>query len=241
MSRRRRNVERHAGDFVYENLSSTVHSMMENRHRLLAPFPLDPMAIYPFFWTAEERKALDTLKGHPELIRNWKSVILHQHFDGKKSDKIVLAKIGISLPEEMPKVRGALDARELPEEMQEKLREWVPYWMSLRNDTKKLVAKIKDTACVCKTYGQVARLWPDLEGFFPQWGRSKVANAKVRSAYPERALEWSRNPETGEHECELQDKFKPESFVPFAEMIAECLMLPNTPGGHTATVELMYV
>jgi hypothetical protein len=240
MSRRRRNVERHAGDFVYENLAGAVERMMDNRHRLLAPFPLEPNDLYQYYWTTREWEALQVLQDVPELVRTDRTLVLTAVIEGKASGKNILATINTSMDEHRARVKGPLDINELPVEWQEKLREWMPLWTKLDADTKKLVRKIKDTATVCKTYGQVARLWPDLEGFFPAWGRQKLNNAKVRSAIPERALEWSRN-EDGSQYAELQEKFRPEAFVPYAEMIAECIMLPNTPCTHVARVSMRYV
>lgn len=238
MGRRgRKDINKHARDFVSENLVHTVEQMMENRHRLLLPFPIGTDELFVHFWTPEEFKALGVLALRQKLF--WKSGVVEMsaviHYMGKPR----AVKIEINLPEAQPCAEHPLPVDQLPPEDAEKVREWALAWIEMRVDKTRLSSRIKQVARACKTYGQVVRLWPDLEGFFPAFGREKVANAKVQSKLPDDCYEWH---ETAADEFEATDlipDFRPENLAPFAEMIAECLLLPNVPGEHQASVTLV--
>lgn len=228
MGRRKRLNDKRASDFLVGTFTEKVGRMMENRHRLLAPFPIDATLLYQHYWTPQEWQAVQVLRGREDLFESTWRVMLTSEIMWEDKKKRITIEVKLGAP--APAVGAAIPVDALPEAMAKQIHEWVPLWMGLAKDKARLLEKVNAVADVCNTYGQLARLWPELEGFFGSAGKAQMAGKAVRSPLPQKALEWTNG------EPELMERFRPEAFVPFAEMIAECLMLPEVPGDHVGKV-----
>jgi hypothetical protein len=232
--RRRRGQSAQA--FISEDLVKQVNALMDNRRRLLAPFPVEARAIYNAGWTAEEHEAIKLLQARREgLLRMGRAIKLRFHSKEKQKDYSITIQCGEDLP--MAQFAFELFLKDLPSELKVPIAHWIPEWWKLHVDQAKLVAKVKSCASVCKTYGQLHRMWPDVLSLMNDKGKEKIGAARVRSAYPEAAFKW-HDTETGERVGELREDFTPEAFAPFTGMIAECLMLPEKEIVEVAKIEL---
>lgn len=235
MRRRKKSV----ADFVTETLTTKVGKMMDSRRRLLAPFPLEPEKIYRAAWTPEERAALRLISRHKDLFRTGASLLvtLPVYMSERERAAVVTINLPYNLP--MANYKLAVPCDNLSFEQVQAIQEWVPRWWELHNQQLALIAKAREAGKLCKTYGQLYRMWPDILSFFNDTGSHAVMNAKVRSPYPEGAMRWR-----DEHGlafpdgARLRPEFAPEAFAPFTSMIAECLMLPEHEGKEVATVSM---
>lgn len=232
--RRRRGQSAQA--FISEEMVKQVNGLMDNRRRLLAPFPVEPRAIYNACWTAEEHEAIAVLERREGLLRRGRTLKLRFHVKEKRTDYTITIQCG----EDLPMVQFAMESllTGLPMELKVPIAHWIPEWWKLHVDQVKLVAKIKACAHVCKTYGQLHRMWPDVLSLLNDKGKEKIGSARVRSAYPEGAYKWSDDG-NGNRVGKLRDDFTPEAFAPFTGMIAECLMLPEKEIVEVAKIELI--
>lgn len=207
-----------------------VHALMNSRHVLLAPFPVDPERVYQCLWTPDESRALQLLSGRHNdvLTKDDKfSITGVLHGDQKYAVKV-------TMPRPLPlKAWGAqtIPFGDLPLEVAMPIAEWLPTWLEYGADCARMGAAIVALANNCRTWGQVVRLWPDLLNLLESKGRMKVERAAKQSAYPESVVTYD---DAGKRV--FIDGFRPENFAPLTAMLAECLMLPTTNGEHVATV-----
>lgn len=232
MSRRRKKDS--VRDFMVETLAAKVGKMMDSRRRLLAPFPLTPEKIYRAAWTPEERTALRVCARHKELLRTGQTmqIILPTMIKEDHAKATVTVKLAQALP--MPGYVLSVPYDNLSFEQVHAIHEWIPKWVELNVQQSQLVSKVKDVGKICKTYGQLYRLWPDILSFFNDTGSRVVMNARVKSPYPEQAMYYG-----GESAKQLRPEFSPDAFAPFTSMIAECLMLPENEDKEVATVSVV--
>lgn len=222
--------------FISEELLGRVNKLMDNRRRLLAPFPVDARAVYNAGWTAEEHAAIKVLETTREgLLRKGRTLHLRFHSKEKGKDYTIAIQAGEDLP--MAQFAFQMLLKDLPVDLKEPIARWIPEWWKLHVEQVRLGAKVKACAHVCRTYGQLHRMWPDVLSLLNDRGKEKIGNARVRSAYPESAFKWSDD-EEGNRVGELREDFKPEAFAPFTGMIAECLMLPEREIVEVAKIEL---
>lgn len=223
MSRRRKKT---VSDFASNELAAKIGKLMDNRRRVLAPFPVNPNMLYRRVWSDEERAAI-------RLLASQRKGMLTQ---GSKL-RVKLTEppclITITLPQELPTVDryAALDVPydKLTFDQAEALGRWAPQWLELTTQQAELINKVKEVGAICKTYGQLHRLWPDMESFYNDAAKAALRHRVVRSPYPDKALlfEGGRS---------LKPQYQPEVFAQFTGMIAECLMLPENDDKEVATV-----
>lgn len=212
--------------FITEDLKKQVDALMDNRRRLLAPFPIAAEQIYRWAWSPEERTAIRVLAKRARMLREGKKIYINGWgSDGRERT------IHVNLKRELPMPGYTLDVQiaSLPIEIAEPIREWAPRWHELKVEQNQLVNKVGTVAHVCKTYGQLYRLWPDILSLFNQEGREKVDYARVKSPYPPGVMGYKVDDETMPASAQrvLLPEYQPEAFAPFTDMIAECLMLPH--------------
>lgn len=231
----RRRKKQTVKDFVNKNLKSEISKLMDNRRKLLAPFPIDPMELYHLVWTAQEWDALNVLDHHADLFR--RSSILD--LIGFPINKRTM-KVHINLPQAMPaknRFYGTeMKWEDVPLNLANPIVEWAALWQELNLPQQCLLTKLEEVAGVCTTFGQVYRLWPDLLGFFDKKGRTKIDTARAQSKYPDEVTTWQWDEARQRNFLVLRDEFKPEAFAPFTDVIAECLMLPLTEDKEVATL-----
>lgn len=223
-----------AQEFVKEDLVRKIAQMMDNRRRILAPFPVAAEDLYWLAWTKQERAAIELLLPHGENLFEMGAVMLltNYEFNSKKY------RITMRLPQVMPakhRYNTIMEWGDVPIEFAKPIVDWFPLWKQHWDERNELLTKLEDVADYCRTYGQVYRVWPDLLGFFDEEGREKINSAKAKSKLPDDLLVWDR--ELGE--MTLTEEFRPAAFERFTTMIAECLMLPEIDAKELATIELM--
>lgn len=241
MRRRRRETVQ---SFATETLTAKVGKLMDSRRRLLAPFPLVPEKIYRAAWTPEERTALKVCAKHKDLLKMGSTlqVILPTMVGTDHAKATITIKLNQALP--MPGYVLSVPYDNLSFEQVHALHEWVPKWAELNMQQISLVAKVKEVGKVCKTYGQLHRLWPDILSFFNDVGSRTVMSARARSPYPREVMQprYVRNKDDGFEvvgDIALRPEFTPEAFAPFTSMIAECLMLPENEDKEVASVTIV--
>lgn len=225
MGWQRHRGESNASKFVSQSLRDRISALMDNRRRLLAQFPIDPMEIYRLFWNEQTWAARATLiKAHGEgIFVRLRDIPIFGRID--QINPTGTTRIMVRLPEEQPMSFGwKLQFINLPEDMQTQIKEWAVYWQQHINEKQELIKAVETVADVCKTYGHVYRLWPDLLGFFGEYGKAKIAQSKAKSRLPNAVYMYDRDKSA----FIMKPEFKPEAFAKFSEMIAECLMLPET-------------
>lgn len=237
MARRKKKVA--VKEFLLGDLKDRVRSLMENRRRLLHPFPVDAMAVYRSAWTTREYEAISMLaRSHGEKMFRRSRIMLIRGFElDAKRYRIIM-----KLPEDMPTneyYNTIIAWSNLPIEFAHPIAEWLPHWLQHKEELDKLLNKIEEVAAVCQTYGQVYRLWPDILGFFDERGRATIDAARTQSKYPDGVWQWEKTDTLQWEKRGLKEEFKPEAFAPFNAVIAECLMLPKIEGEEIGSVELI--
>lgn len=212
-------------EFLTEDLTKRLRILMGNRRKLLLPFPVAADEIYRLAWTNEERAAIGALWHRGSKLFQTSRVILITDClnDGKRY------RISVKLPEEVPcnnTYNTRVEWSMIPMQLAHPIAEWLPQWIQHKDELDRLQTKIEQVAGVCRTYGQVHRIWPDLLGFFDERGRKLVDSARSASRYPDGALVWERTEGGRWVSRGLKLEFQPEAFTEFTSMIAECLMLP---------------
>lgn len=235
MRRRKKSVN----EFVNERLKGRIGALMDNRRRLLAPFPVPAERIYRAMWTPEERLAIRTLARHKEFMREGTNVTVRFAATLGEERKVVAvtARMRQSLP--MPGFGITVPFENLELEHSDAIQAWVPKWMELKQEQNRMLVKLEQCGKVCKTFGQLYRLWPDILSFFSEDGAQTIRNAKVKSALPEGVLEYRGEDGSPYPVPRLKAMFSPEAFTPFTSMIAECLMLPEDNTTEVATVAVI--
>jgi hypothetical protein len=220
MRRKRRTVR----EFVTDELTKKIGTLMDNRRRVLAPFPLVPEDLYRMAWTAEERQAI-------RLLARERRDMLREHKSMKITLREPLCVILITLANELPMPGFSLEIPydNLTFEQAQALGEWAPRWLELSAQQASLIQHVKEVGGICKTYGQLHRLWPDMESFYNEAAKTVVRNARVKSPYPSEALLFNGA-------TTLKPQYRPEVFAQFTSMIAECLMLPESEDREVAKV-----
>jgi hypothetical protein len=229
MSRRgSKNPEKDIEVWIRDQMGSKVESMMNNRHMLMVPFPVPAMDVYMTLWTPAQLEAMNLFRGiHVLKMHREFTIIGCPGPDGKG-----IRRVTVTMDEDHPLPRDLnMPFAGLPDGMRELIQAWIPTWMQYNKETMNVVSKVKRIGSVCSTYGQVVRLWPELQGFLGEWGAEKVHKAKAKSPYPDGAIKWV-DPDPTDSNVDvvadgLEDEFKPETYAPLTHMIAECLMLPE--------------
>jgi hypothetical protein len=236
MGKRRRGRKGTAAqEFIKEDLKTRIGQMMDNRRRILAPFPVAAEDLYWLAWTKQERTAIELLLPYGENLFEMGAVMLLTNYEFMDAKKY---RITVRLPQEMPakqRYNTIVEWGEVPIEFAKPIVDWFPLWKQHKDERNELLTKLENVADYCKTYGQVYRVWPDLLGFFDEEGREKINSAKVKSKLPDDLMIWDHD--LGKEV--LMEEFRPAAFEPFTTMIAECLMLPEIDAKEVGTVELM--
>jgi len=223
-----------AQGFVKEDLVKKIGRLMDNRRRILAPFPVAAEDLYWLAWTKQERAAIELLFPYRESLFKTSSVLLITNYelDSKKY------RITVCLPQQMPakqRFNTIVEWGDVPIELAKPIMDWFPIWKQHKDERDELLAKLEIVADFCRTYGQVYRIWPDLLGFFNEKGREKINSAKMKSKLPDELLVWDHK--LGKKV--LIEQFRPAAFERFTTIIAECLMLPEIDAQEVGSIEPM--
>lgn len=217
-------------------VKSQANKLMENRHRLLAPFPYEPAEVHGQMFNMAEWDAIQTLMLRPGLVAtsNWfcidgVKVFLQDGTVGVR--KVTIRCSNLPMPD-----NPTLAMELLPPEMKEKIGDWGMTWYRLKRETNSVITKLDQLARHCNTYGQIVRVWPELAGFMGQHARFTIDNARVKSRLPEGVMDVQVDKETWTKTYTLNEQWQPKAFEGLNLLIAEALMLPFVEGQHVATV-----
>ena len=239
--RRQQNIK----DFTGAQLIQHGGWLMYNRQRLLAPPPFEPEKIYDALLTGEQHKAIELLqRTMPSMLSMGAEV--NAVFD---RDVVVTTSTGhkhrakyleINLPANRvvpdtglyttsgPSHRFLVSA--LPRDIQDGLQEWARRWLILDAETCEVTARLGALFSVCNTVGQAVRVWPQVKSLLTQRAQTKLAEAKVKSPYPEAVLERSSDWDDEKNNYKLiglKDAWKPEALQWYDDRLTEALCLPE--------------
>lgn len=209
-----------------EMLTSKITPLLDSRRKLLAPFPMAPVDVYAKFFSKSQLQALMELRDVEGLLNKRSSCYIQIY--GVKGEALITVNLEESLPIGSGKA-DEISIHNFTEEEQTTLMNWAHDWSKMHRQQDAFTTKVGEVANVCTSYGQVFRLWPELQGFFSEFGKKKVGDAKARSPYPVDAL-------TFEGSKTLKPEFRPEAFEPYSMMLAEALLLPVMEGSEVATI-----
>ena len=227
MRRKRKSVR----DFATEDLAKKIGTLMDNRRRVLAPFPLNPGMVYRRAWSDEERAAIWLLhQNRKGMLREGTTLIV------RLAEPLCSISITMPKPVPMPGFTLAVEYDRLTFDQAQALGQWAPQWFELMEQHSKLIDKVKQVGAVCKTFGQLHRLWPDMESFYNDAARAALRHKMARSPYPEGAMRYRDENGVSLVPPVLRSDFRPEVFAQFTSMIAECLMLPVNEDKEVATI-----
>lgn len=238
--RRQQNIK----DFTSGQLLQHGTWLMYNRWRLLAPHPFEPKAVRDALLTDGQHKAIQllTMTMPSCLVRTSEVNVV---FDRPvaittKNGQIHEAKfLTLNLPnaEPMPTTmiyRGVpvhrFELTSLPKDMQEGLVEWARNWLTHQSETAEVLAKFTRLFGVCGTLGQVVRVWPQVKSLLTELAQQTLAEAKVKSPYPEavlvRSSDWDDT--KGNYKLlGLKDEWTPEALQWYDDRLTEALCLPE--------------
>lgn len=234
MSRRRKGPE--GSEHLKGHIKSEVNKLMENRHRLLAPFPYEPAEVHGQLFDMSEWDAIQRLQQRRELINvgDW------FYIDGVKvltaDGTVGVKKVTIRCNDLPMPGDNTLALGLLPAEMKENIANWGMKWYQLKRETNSVITKLDQLARHCNTYGQIVRVWPELAGFMGQHARFTIDNARVKSRLPEGVMDMQFDKESWTKTYTLNEQWQPKAFEGLNLLIAEALMLPFSEGQHVATV-----
>lgn len=224
--RRKKSAKVRMRDALLDTFQSSIVSKLRNRHMLLCPFPLDPMALYRKLWSEQQWEGLMSLETVEHLFR--KKTSLHLRIplvpDTPREEGV---RVSITLPAELPMGSGEMDYTRLTEEEQAMVRSWIVDWRQFQKDTDEVESTVTYVVQACSTIGQVVRIWPDLLGFMRSDQQEEVQRKASRSPYPREVMEWEWREGVGKQYTGLKPDFRPERFTALRDVIAEALMLPE--------------
>lgn len=218
--------------------------LMYNRWRLLAPHPFEPKDVRDALLTDGQHKAIQLLDmTMPTCLERTSEV--NVVFDRPvaittKNGQIHKAKfLTINLPDAMPMpttmiYRGVpvhrFELTSLPKDMQDGLVEWARNWLTHQSEAREVVDKFIRLFDVCNTLGQAVRVWPQVKSLLTERAQQKLAEAKVRSPYPEAVLERSSDWDDAKGNYKLlglKDEWTPETLQWYDDRLTESLCLPE--------------
>ena len=225
-------------DFAEQTVTDHASKLLHNRWAMLCPFPLDKRAIYQTLFTDEQHKAIELLMNNAPSMIETRSEVLFK-FDlpvrgsvlGQRGTPTVLTvKLGTCYP--LPDTGATYRqgkheylASNLPPFLREPLQEWAQRWITASMETRLTNAKLKRLFEVCSTLGQIKRVWPNACNMLPEIAQEKLRDAKVRSPYPEGAVETIGY--RGEREIkQLKEEWSLKQLAWFDDRITEALCLP---------------
>lgn len=238
--RRQQNIK----DFTSDALIAQGKWLMYNRWRLLAPHPFEPGAVYDAVLTDEQHKAFELIErtiptsaSHGDtvnLIFDREVAITTKN--GQKH-KAKFLELNLPSPRIVPDTSTYRNApphkfyvTSLPREMQEGLQEWARAWLTHQSESAEVLAKFGALFQVCNTIGQAVRVWPQVRSLLTERAQNKLAEAKVRSPYPEAVLErgsdWDEN--KGNYKViGINEAWTPEALQWYDDRLTEALCLPE--------------
>lgn len=203
-----------------QTLRDDVYRLMTRRRNIRVPPPLPTEVIHFSASTPEVRAAMRTLHESGMFNENTQCVKMEKEslidieswgYTGVnriklRFDQPVLGCFSYWLP--MPLSR-------IPTPIVEKLRPWAHEWWRFNNEANQLKEAVTQLCDLCGTFGQIARVWPQLTGFFPGEARSTMAKKQPRL------------PDGITVEGKLIEKWTPEALRVWDEPLAEALLLQD--------------
>lgn len=208
-----------------------IKRLLDNRQRVLAQFPIDPLQLYEMFWTDREREALQLLQRREGVL------MTRNHFNLARvptdSSKVPHVKVRVMMPTSLPlPFDSNIMFDDLPHTMRLQVVQWAPIWMNYKVEEVTTVSKVERLASVCSTLGQAIRIWPELLSLYPADAKERLEKARALSKYPDvvRLFDGSAT---------LLEEFRPEAYAPFTAILAEASLLPTmTDMRHRAIIEM---
>jgi hypothetical protein len=241
--RRKQNLK----DFTKDSLIRHAKQLLYNRWMLLTPPPVEPDKVYDTLLTDEQHRAMELLDATmPSCLERGSQV--NVIFDVPAQiktpihNKIHEAKyLQLHLPNQriLPNTETYTGTRSphhrflvsaLPSDMRESLQEWARNWMRAQAETAEVIDKLDSLFTACNTLGQAKRIWPQITGLLTEQAQNKLAQAKVRSPYPDGVL--LRDPDVWDDKAHnykligLRKEWEPPALQWYDDRLTESLCLP---------------
>jgi hypothetical protein len=249
--RRRKKVSEQ--EFAAQQVVGYASRLLTNRWALLCPFPVDRRDIYHHLFTDEQHAAMEVLNTFaPSSLarRNELVLTIDETFrvavrDRALNPKTIKIQFQQAVPLPVTETRfgtpKVITVSSLPIHLRVPLLDWAFAWTKASAETRLTIERIRELFGICKTFGHVNRVWPNAAKLLPDEAQAKLAQAKVRSPYPEGAFALARD-EAGRVTGRLptiDSAWHPDNLAWFDDRLTEALCLP-VPEGNTdfdATVD----
>ena len=209
---------------LWEELESKVSDKMDNRTDVLNPFRLDALKyIYLVALDAQEWAAYKFLQSR-EVFRGVFSTTTTTTTKFEMDGLKVQFRFPITSDwrnSDFPDVDT--DWELIHPKARQYIMQWVRRNSELHNDEAEVRGHLNWVTRHCNTWGQAARIWPQLVSFYPREMRSKFLNRRASSSLPEGS--WDFDPETDEPF--LREECKPSYYDRAQELVSEAMLLPQ--------------
>lgn len=185
------NVER---DYDMKATLEHVTTCMDRRADMLTPLSIPALKIWAATMEREDILAVKRLLKHPNaeaMFRLTKQVIIEFPTVNYVAEHVPdpFSKARAHLPLQHP-VLGNSYSSITPDQLNDpdmrcQLQEWFTKRVELMHEAYIVHHRVKLLLNNCGTYRQVARAWPELQGFMTSDMRAAIAAARVRSPLPE--------------------------------------------------------
>lgn len=246
--RGRREPKPGSKDFAEQAVNEYATKLMYNRWKLLCPFDVKLDDIYHALFTPEQHKAIDhLLRTAPSVFDMRREVKIV--FDTKcrvkvQDDRVTASALLITFPRQMvlfEEGRGnPVLLSQLPACLHDPIVEWGHRWITAAQETRNVLGKLTRLFQISNTMGHVKRVWPNAANLLPESALNKLAQAKVRSPYPEAALDCIGYKDNGDGIKQLREEWKPATLEWYDTRLTEALCLPMEDGSQSFTVRLDY-
>lgn len=241
MSRRR---QQNIKNFTSDQLIAHGKWLMYNRWRLLAPHPFEPDAVYNALLTDEQHKAFEMIErtmptsanhgNEVNLILDREIAITTKNGQRHKGTFLELNLVAARIVPDTSTYRNTPPHKfylsSLPREMQEGIQEWAHKWLLHQSESAEVLAKFDALFLACNTIGQAVRVWPQVKSLLTERAQNKLAEAKVRSPYPEAVIERSNDWDDNKGNYPIigvKDEWTEKGLQWYDERLTEALCLPE--------------
>lgn len=210
----------------FEDMNTRLTKILRNRRIAINPFKLDPYKhIYVHVMTKKQWAAYtflhETNSRFHECTQGTSTVFVRGTPSPARFLRVGIPEAQNYKMKDQPKRFPDIDAdmENLPPKVQEYITKWLKRDKQILDQNNDAHDRFIECGVRCNTWGQLARVWPNIKMLFPPRRRDKAIHAKARSRLPEAAFD---------ADGKLIEAFDPDGIAEAELVIAEALMLPDT-------------
>jgi hypothetical protein len=213
------------------------------------PVPVDPISdIYRAAFTEKEWIAFRYLRqSKPRCFKDHGEFNLY--WTNNTSGSSACPHVAFPFPENMVAPNFGVMVQDLPEITQRKLFTWIKSmnkFRSLHDELKgrvdgllgnvTIASSLQDMSAGCNTPGQLYRIWPELQPFFPTEWKSVTRKASMKSRLPSHVSYKGCTPDTfrcRHSDCPWEEKQRFEDITDVLRRLALAVDIPRIEGYPT--------